>query len=373
VSSVPLNPIALREIFNPIVLNYFSSSSPQAFARIAGLSAPTLMSVAAFLGVARYALIRRAVLQPRNWLLKVFRSLDGIFQRLNQNRLTRGIVLTRERTTLPAYDAITWRETQRKSLGTFRYLVRVLLVLEFPALFVCLLVLTADQQGPQGWTAVSTLAVLFWIVAALFLSSRSASLIAGERQHESLDVLLSTPLWCRDIVQQKMNGVRRLMFVVATPIATCVLTQIVWRINTNLDSWTQSGDSWNDGWPLYALVAVPSLFIQLPMIAWIGLYFSLRMRSTTRAIMATLSVVFGLAGLAMLTIPLSNFSKPFALIAWAMLPPSAVIISEMGRLSMTASYLWVPIIFVHAMIFLKLRSYVLNKASMLLDRSELTE
>ncbi len=79
---------------------------------------PFVLSIAVFLGLTRYFLLRRAFAQPRNLLRKVFRSLDGIYTRLNNNPLTRGIVLQQETSTLPQYRPVAWRETSKK-FGTF--------------------------------------------------------------------------------------------------------------------------------------------------------------------------------------------------------------------------------------------------------------
>ncbi len=50
------------------------------------------------------------------------------------NVLTGGIVLIRDRDLLPKRHPVRWRETQKKSLGTFRYLFRVFVAVEAPVL-----------------------------------------------------------------------------------------------------------------------------------------------------------------------------------------------------------------------------------------------
>ena len=106
--------------------------------------------------------------------------------------MTRGIVLINELTRLPEDEPVAWRETTKKSLGTVRYLVRVLLVLEFPIVLVCLLFVIIGHQRMQ-LEAVSAMLFFLWLIAVLLVSVTSASLVAGERSRETLDVLLTTP------------------------------------------------------------------------------------------------------------------------------------------------------------------------------------
>src|SRR5205085_10219957 len=92
-------------------------------------SAPIVVCGAAFLILARRYIVRRAFIPPRNLLLNIFKSIDGAFVRLNQNRVTRGIVVVADKAGLPVDAPVAWRETTKRSLGRGRYLFRLLLVL----------------------------------------------------------------------------------------------------------------------------------------------------------------------------------------------------------------------------------------------------
>ena len=99
-------------------------------------SFPIVASAVLFLGLAESQLFRRAFVQPRSALLQFFRRLDRFWESLNF--LTGGIVLIKDRNTLPADRPIFWRETSKKSLGKPDYLIRVLVLLEVPAIFLAI-------------------------------------------------------------------------------------------------------------------------------------------------------------------------------------------------------------------------------------------
>ena len=169
-----------------------------------------------FLIAARLCVVRRAFLPSNNVMLSVFKRLDRIFLRLNDNALTRGFVLVGDTAPLPGDDPVAWRETAKRSLGKAQYLLRVFIALEIPVAVLCVLVVGSANRGD----VLGALLVPVWGIVVLILAAQSASLIAGERSHQTLDVLCATPLAGADIVRQKFRSVRRLMLVLAVPLFT---------------------------------------------------------------------------------------------------------------------------------------------------------
>ena len=249
-------------------------------------SLPTLASTAAFFVLARVFIVRRAFAPARNMLLKVFHRLDGVFQRLNQNRVTKGIILINESATLPGGDPVAWRETRKKSLGTFRYLIRIFVATEIPVLLICLLM--AGSSDNSGMEAVSAVLFIVWIMSALLVCVKAATLISGERSHETLDVLLSTPIRSDELVRQKFRGVRRLMFVLAIPLATIVLFQTYMRLG-----FSSIFSDEEDSPLLYFLAAGLAVAVYLPLVAWVSFAIGLRVKSQARAIFGSLAVIVG--------------------------------------------------------------------------------
>jgi hypothetical protein len=253
-------------------------------------SLPTLVSVVVLLALARVFVVRRAFVPARNRLLRVFKLLDTLFHKINDNRVTKGIVLINESATLPGDDPVAWRETNKKSLGTVRYLIRIFVATEFAVLILCLLlVLTGTFRSYYGGSEpITVMIIVTWIAVTLLISVKSATLISGERSHETLDVLLSTPIRSDDLVRQKFRGVRRLMLVLACPLLTMIAFQTYWREATQ-SLW---GD-WSDPRSpvLYFVSATLAVVIYLPMVAWISFGIGLWVRSQARAIFASLAVI----------------------------------------------------------------------------------
>ncbi|MBX3436641.1 MAG: ABC transporter permease subunit [Planctomycetaceae bacterium] len=250
-------------------------------------SLPTLVSIAALLCLARVFLVKRAFVPAKNPLLNLFRKLDGLFARLNQNRVTKGIVLIQESTTLPADEPIAWRETKKKSLGTIRYLIRVFLLLEVPVLAFCLLIVIVNQSWSGMPDELSLMYFLVWGLAALLVVVKATSLIAGERTHETLDVLLTTPLTTREIVAQKLRGLWRLMFVVAVPLLTIIAFETWWRSTVTL----QFGTGRSAG--LYCVASLLAVGVYLPLLAWLSLSIGMRTKTQARALFASLAAIVG--------------------------------------------------------------------------------
>ena len=239
--------------------------------------------------LARYFFVRRSNLPPKNLVLAIFKKLDGLFLRWNDNPLTKGIVFGKGSAALPAVDPVAWRETQKRSLGTSRYLARVFIALEIPIIVLCLLVIFSTQDAePLG-----LLLFLTWVVAALLISSQSASLIAGERSHQTLDVLACTPLTGREIIQQKYRGVWRLMLVLGIPFLTIFgfTAAMCWGIS--LPESNMFTHRYEKGFRLdvYLVGSLLSIGIYLPLIAWMSLYVGLRVKTQARAIIGSLAAI----------------------------------------------------------------------------------
>ena len=248
---------------------------------VAGYALLSLFSIGAFLMAARVFLVERAFLEPRNLLLEIFRSLDQFFSDLNKN-LAGGVVLVNDDQSLPADRPIAWRETQKKSLGTVRYLFRVLSAIETPLLVV--LVLTAGAST-SGRTAVApVLLAIVWVIALLLVAVKATSVVAGERSRQTLDVLLVTPLSGADLLKQKASGVRRLVAVLWIPFFTIYGFEWSWAESQRQ---TLAADNL-----LYLAGSVLTVLIYLPLLGWISMWLGVVIRSQTRAIIVSIALIF---------------------------------------------------------------------------------
>lgn len=251
-------------------------SSGEAFLELLLGSAVPVMIAMLLLVATRVVLIRRAFVGHSSLLLRLFGSLDRFFKWLNE-RTTGGIELVAESSVLPDDDPVTWRERNKKSLGQFRWLVRILLVLEGPTLFICATAVIVDG-GFHGGLAIALLTLL-WIFAAVLAAVKGASLFAQERSRQTLEPLLSTTLTSRELMEQKVKGTNRLLLVLGSPIVTVYLTQafMTWRGNV----------LWTTG---YLVISILLMLVILRTIVWMSAAIGTRVRSQTKAITASIIV-----------------------------------------------------------------------------------
>lgn len=313
--------------YAPSMFFEFPNSTQFRFVLIRSL--PIVMSSVVFLLLSRVFLVRRAFVQTRHALVRFFRWLDGIYARANNNRVTRGVVLVNESTTLPDDQPVAWRETTKKSLGTIRYLARIFVVIEFPVAFLCVLIMQETSDSGLQWT--SGIMYLLWGLATLFVSVASTSLISGERSRQTLDVLLTSPLSGEEIIRQKFRGVYRLMAVLAVPLLTLIATEAWWMTEFGkADSLLQRmfGESTPFNLPVYLVGSLATLYVYFQITAWLSFYIGLRVRTQSRAIFTALvALAIWIVGPYLVLVPISSLTAGDSLIlnCVALLSPVTVI------------------------------------------------
>lgn len=247
-------------------------SSTAAPGWLAATTVISLVVIVACLTWARIFLVHRAFIPPRNVMLDLFHALDRMFNEWNQ--VTGGVVLVKDGDPLPGDRPVAWRETAKKSLGTFRYLFRVMVALEVPILFVAQLV---NINSVRNDSVVSALLQILWVIAVAMVCVHAASVVSSERSRQTLDVLLTAPLTGRELLLQKMAGLRRLHAVLLVPFTTIFL----------FHHWFRDYRSE----VLYLLLSLATVFVFIPLTAWMSLWIGLKLRSHIRAVFLTLAVV----------------------------------------------------------------------------------
>ena len=119
------------------------------------------------------------------------------------------------------------------------------------------------------------LEVVLWIATIAIVSTYSASLFPLERIQQTMSVLLVTPLTFREIVEQKVAGIRRMTLVLSIPLLTMWLERIGPYSALESSSGRRSGTvAWYClGLELLSLAAFPWFAV------WLGVYCGLRSRA----------------------------------------------------------------------------------------------
>ncbi len=285
---------------------FLLNGTPQGLLRCVILSALAML-------VARIALFSRAFSPPSNAILKVLQGVDRFWNELNS--VAGGVVLVDDKNRWPNQQPVAWRETSKKSLGTFRYLFRVLVLIETPILVICQ---TSNISGNSNASAVSYLLFLTWGIGAALICVHAASVISGERSRQTLDCLLTTPLAGSRIVREKLAGVRRLMFVLVVPLATVFAFQHWMRdYNDDLRYLLRS-----------TALSVVLLFLLLWLCCWIGLRNKSQLRSIV-ASMLTLIVMIGLPiAMSYIFVHVLRWNSPLAASVELLSPATLIYLTE---------------------------------------------
>lgn len=301
-----LYPAVLTQILSPVAL-FKTFVDPWMGTGIAPIAAwlpaiilgiPSFLSGLCCLVVARWALYRRAFIAPSNPLLKFFRGLDKIFSWANR-KVAFDVKLVREAETLPDYEPIAWREVSKRSLGQFRYLVRIMIPMLFPVIFVGMFVATSsanDWQSNGPNHGLTPLVMFLWIVSLVLIAITASNAIPLERIRQTWDVLRSMPLAGREVLLQKLRGVRRLQWVCSIPVVAAIGLQAWWRYQLLESGLTnhQQGTRFPDDtflWWEYVFGAVLSVWIYSELVKWTALWCGLMIRNSMRAILATVPAV----------------------------------------------------------------------------------
>jgi ABC-type transport system involved in multi-copper enzyme maturation permease subunit len=295
--------------------------------------------VSAIVAVAYFAsalvvLWDRAFATPRNLLLEFFRGLDRFFKDLNT--LTGGIELVRDDVALPEDSPVSWRETRKKSLGTVRYLFRILVAIEIPLLAV--LTWTLDSSIETRREVDNVLFALLWPVSVLLVAVHAASLIAGERTKQTLDVLLASPLTGAEVVRQKFQSVGRLVLVLCVPFWT--IGVIEWR-TAETTPWS----SWSHHAFVNVLCLAMSPVVLLPVAGWVAMWCGLRFYRQIRAATVAIALLAAWGLVPWLVFGQGDWLGLGAAGRWLTLagPSGIVILERSGSLATLAGHGW-PIV-----------------------------
>jgi ABC-type transport system involved in multi-copper enzyme maturation permease subunit len=136
---------------------------------------------------------------------------------------------------------------------------------------------------------LSSAAILEFAIILLILTNAAASTVTREKEDGTLDLLLSTPITSHYYIWGKLRG---LVSFVIPLIAIPVLSALLFVIHDIL-RWSVGRDS-NFEWIVApeTLLLLPAILVAVSAVAAIlGMQMSLRMRTTVRAVMASIGII----------------------------------------------------------------------------------
>jgi ABC-type Na+ efflux pump permease subunit len=177
-----------------------------------------------------------------------------------------------------------------------------------------------------------------WFFAVLLVSVHATGTIANERSHQTLDVLLSTPLTSREIVSQKLAGVWKLCFVLAIPFATALLYELMTTAEASRPIMPMGTNPWTGQvytQPVFRKLphlfwSIASFLVYLPLTAWLGLWLSLRLASRLRALVTQILLTVAICAIPLLFVsPLRGVVTGTSMVAAVLSPLAALMQIEL--------------------------------------------
>jgi ABC-type transport system involved in multi-copper enzyme maturation permease subunit len=320
-----------------------------------------LLAPIVFLSIATRCLISRAFVTPRNFILAFFRGLDRLYTRMNV--VVGNVELVRERALLPEDKPIAWRETAKKSLGTVRYLVRVLVAIELPTVFMISIASESQRVNlSNGVGVASQLWLVVWCIGATLIAVSAASIVSGERTRQTLSVLISTPMPGDEIARQLFAGVRRLITVLWIPFATIAGYQYWFHLGAISSGRVTIIER--------LICALLEISIYPFLIGWGTFYVGTRVCSALWAVLgslvATLAVIL-LPFAGALLVPWLGLGPDWATVVVSASPATIVVFNEVRGAPLQYSLLN---FLAFGALTLLIRRHCLRRADRLLGRSE---
>ena len=208
--------------------------------------------------LARLVVMRQSLTTGPGQLLQLFHRFDAWSEAVDA-RL--GLF---HKVSLPDERPLAWRAQRRRALTGLRYQIRLGLA-GFVVVTLLALGIAFSRSGLAGFQAILT------ALTALMLLFHGAVLFAGERQDQTLQVLLTSPLTAREILSQKLVGLRRIHGVLLVIMLPVFLMVIMLRDFTFV-------------W----LTAAGNALLLPALIAWVGILVGLYVQRRQRAIVMAL-------------------------------------------------------------------------------------
>jgi len=298
-----------------------------------------------FLFLARRFLVKRAFLKrkrPKSLLRHakdIFRFLISLRKGLRGLKVKR---VQRPVGDLPGKRPITWRELASSSLrtpGSFAFTAGVLgLVLVGATLLFAHWIGFDDKDR-----GVAPIFVVFtvWVAGALAITTKSSSIFSLERANNTLELLITTPLTGREIVQQKAAAVRRRALLIYALLWALFLVEVIldtrWGYSRGyyrgFYGGTRNLDFGQLGYLVTSFLSVP---IYLWMAGWLAGWIGLRFRKQAHATGLAFGAIFAICAVPPILAPITmqlthSWGRGGANWLFALSPATIVVLTELAN------------------------------------------
>ena len=341
-------------------------------------SIPLVASGIACIVAARFALIPRAFVAKNNLRMRGFRATDQYLRRQLPAFISRRLLS--DTSGLPDDQPIQWRETTKSVSGSTRYQLYLFALLEIPLVLLCCAILAeaAASPGYYSWRVMDYFAMLhfgWWVLSALIVAVKAASLFSLERSQQTFDILMTTPMSTRSVLSQKMTSVTQLIRILFLLFVTLLFFETIWRLDvsgSNHRGYSRLGDFQAS---IYVSCHLLTALVYLPMIAWMSVTLGLRIRSHAKAIFSAVLVLVAWCIMPFVILApffITNVLNERDAIWLLQLSPATIIpFNEFNELDNLSDTLWPAVIgnaLFYGLIYLAFRTWCLATADKAVGR-----
>lgn len=205
---------------------------------------------------------------------------------------------------------LAWRELTRRSLCRWSHLMWLTL----PAL-AGIVAFSVWISSHPTWTpqqAMPVLMAVLWVGTLVFVTLEAANMVVREREDQTLDVLLTTPISAAEIVLQKAVALQRLAWMCRVVLMAGAVASVLLR--SELVAW------------IYLPLTLIAALLYPPLAYWLGFLVGARSRSRVGATCAAVAAGGGILIFGMLML---FINEVFVVLS----PAFAVAINERGLAS----------------------------------------
>lgn len=196
---------------------------------------------------------------------------------------------------LPQENSIWWRERRFGLIN--KWWVQSIAIAG--VIFLQLMILASNRWDDDICILFSVIGL---IIAMLLMMSLSCKLFAKERERQTFDSLLASPLRNREILNQKLSGINRITWVLLLFIfiqgilnLSCVklhYTSLTYTMPNAYFRYSNSPPAFSFHWlaaaVLFFVCSLGNSFIYMNLIKWVAVFFGLKLNTQMKAMVATL-------------------------------------------------------------------------------------
>ena len=260
---------------------------------LAGL--PIFLSAVGFVALAWRALLHRSKTMSPTMRRQMQIYRPGL--QFERHRRQRVVAMAADLETLPDKQPLAWRELRRTPLFRAEHRSRSILVLVVLACLTAFFLLATAGNNPSR-VINSTFTVFghgVYLTAIPLIAIVATGLMSGERKRNSLEILLLTPLAGHDLINQKLAGCHRLIWLAMTLItlfAGIIFLAASAELTSELTAWLRL--------PFTIITA----WVYLHLTMWVAMAVSLKMRVQTQATVTILALIAAWVALPLLAVSL---------------------------------------------------------------------